>query len=97
MSSSENNNENKAVENNTEESMDFIEFLTTEREDDTDFGRFLARTNKRSFQFLEFAQNVISFIMVLLRWVSDHLFIISFGFIAIFFVITYMSQKLALF
>lgn len=82
---------------NIEDNIDFIEFLTTEREGDTNFGRFLARTNKRSFQFLDFAQNAISFVMVLLRWFTDNLFTITFSFVTILVAIAYITQKLTLF
>lgn len=80
-----------------EEDINFIEFLTEEREDDTDFGRFLSRTNKKIFQVVEFLNMVVMFILGIFNWITRHLFLICFIFVVVAIGITYFSQRLTLF
>lgn len=80
-----------------EEDISFIEFLTEEREDDTDFGRFLSRTNKKIFQVVEFLNMVIMFVLGIFNWITRHLFLICFIFVVVAIGITYFSQRLTLF
>lgn len=64
------------------EDMSMIECLITESDDDSEFGRFLARTNKRSFEFIEIVQALMLIVMGIINWVMNHLFIMCliFGF-----------------
>lgn len=80
-----------------EEDINFIEFLTEEREDDTDFGRFLSRTNKKIFQVVDFLNMAVMFILSIFNWITKHLFLICFIFVTMAIGITYFSQRLTLF
>lgn len=96
MSSTENKDEiviNKNTENNTEEQMEWIDYILTERENETFIDKITRNLMKFALCLQEIALKILSWI----HWFSDHLFIISFGFTAILIAIAYIMQKLALF
>lgn len=100
MFQNENKNDsmlNQEKNNINEEDINLIEFLITEKEDDTDFGRFLARVSKKLFQVVEFLNIIVMFIMSIFHWITKHLFLICFIFVAITISITYFSQRITLF
>lgn len=77
------NKDIKDVDVNSEEEhdMSMIEQLMTEHEDDSNFGKWLSRANRNSFNIIEHIQNFVTMFLSVINFITSHLFLISFLFV----------------